>query len=151
MNTTNQQVLQTAKFELLKSNYEKIEISNNFQVLKLKVPENNNIIIEYTKEINALRSNPLDKIDIINLKKYASFYKYWLDLNKKTITLGSTKYNIYKVKGCIYFRNIKSGSITNATKEFALAKIMNRLRPAEVVMNTIKKCQIKRKAMLHEK
>ena len=146
MNTTNKQTLRDLKKNLLVNNYQKIvvENANENPVLSLHKKHVSNYTVNYTTEINALRSNPLDKKDITNLKKYANFYKYWLDLKGSTISIEGQKYNIYKVKGNMYFREIKTGAIINATKRFKLAKEMARIKPSEVIMNRIKECELSR-------
>ena len=142
MKQTNKNALRKFKRELLTNNYTKVILDENkyknTEVLSLNKEHKVNYVVDYTTHINALRNTPLDKRDIINLKKYASFYKYWLDLQKQTISIQGQTHNIYKVKGNLYFRNRRTGKLINATKEFKLAREMNKYRPAETIMSIIK-------------
>ncbi len=150
MNSTNKQTLLIAKENLL-GNYKKINTSCNMEVLHLNDEERTvSYIVNYDREINAIESKQLSKIDTLNLKKYAGFYKYWLDLSKQTISIQGRIHSIYKVHGCIYFRDKKSGNIINGNKEFALAKQMNRIRPSEIIGNIIKNCETTRNKHKHE-
>ena len=142
MNLTNKQKLQDFRVSMLNS-YEKVTIKHqDVVVLHLNDEKSQErTIIEYTREINPLRSKSLSKWDYINLKRYAKYNSYWIDKDFKTISIKGDKYKILKVKGNIYFRNEKTGALKNATKLFSVSKKLNSVKAAEFIMDTLIKHQ----------
>nr|OQX98994.1 MAG: hypothetical protein B6I27_01635 [Erwiniaceae bacterium 4572_131] len=137
MNTTNKQTLKDFRVQML-SKYTKIEIkTSDIRILTLNKTNDTPVIVEYTKEINQLRATPLSKWDIINLKKFAKYNSYWLDLQKNTISINGIKNTILKVKDNLYFRNTKTGALKNATKLFTITKKLNSIKAADLIINKL--------------
>lgn len=82
-------------------------------------------IREYYSEISKLRTTILTKNDMQNIKLFVSFYGYWFDQKKQTITMNNNIYDILKVKNNLYIKNKKTNDVENLQKYFKIARLLN--------------------------
>jgi len=140
MNEKNNQFLNDLKQEIIVKSYKKIEVN-------YKEEEKNKYFFSLKDQINALHSNPLNKKDVVNLKRYAQFYSYWLDLKKSTISINGVKFNIYSVNEELYFRSTVTNEIIEAKREFDIARILNKSKLATNILgNLFKNREVKEKS-----
>jgi hypothetical protein len=86
---------------MLANSYEKINVN-------YEEPEKEEYIPGHEDQISSLYSTPLSKREIIDLKRYAQFYSYWLDHKNNTISIKGEKHDILFIKSQLYFKSTRT-------------------------------------------